>query len=66
MRKDPNLFAGSGFGSRIPVIGSDTDPEPKGYECQLYVVKREFSCFKSTILSESTKIMNLKLVEKRN
>jgi len=50
---------------RIRIIGSDPDPEPKGSKWQFYVVKQEFSCFKSSIWSESTKILTLKLVEKR-
>ena len=46
------------FRIRIRIIGSD--PEPIG----CYVVEYEFSGFKSSILSESTKILTLKLVEK--
>jgi len=48
------------FRIRIRIIGSDPDPEPIG----CYVVEYEFSGFKSSILSESTKILTLKLVEK--
>jgi len=48
---------------RIRIIGSD--PEPKGSECKFYAVKLEFSYTKSSILTVSTKILNLKLVENK-
>jgi len=53
------------FRIRIRIIGSDPDPKGSGY--QFYVVKEEFSCFKSSIFSESTctKILTLKLVARR-
>jgi len=38
---------------------------PKGSECKFYVLKIEFSCFKSSILTLSTKILTEKLIEKR-
>jgi len=48
---------------RIRIIG--LDPEPKGSEYICYYGKLDLSCFKGTILSLSTHILTLKLVEKR-
>jgi len=48
---------------RIRIIGSDK--ESKGSECKFYVVKLEFSCFKSSILPVSTETLTLKLVKYR-